>query len=42
MEELRAKVAKQLEEMPLDMFEKYCEVREYKEDITDKNGAIPF
>jgi len=42
MHDLRNAVVKQLSEMTLEMFKKYCEVREYKEDVTDKNGAIPL
>ena len=42
MEQLRFSIVKQLTEMPLDMFKKYCEVRKYEKYITDKNGAIPF
>lgn len=42
MEQLRSSVIKQLQDMSLEMFKKYCEVREYKEDVQDKNGAIPF
>lgn len=42
IEDLRAGVIKQLSEMTLEKFKLYCEVREYKTDIQDKNGAIPF
>jgi len=42
MEELRAGVVKQLSEMPLEMFKKYCEVREYMVDKMDHRSSIPL
>ncbi len=42
MEQMRADIVKQLSEMTLDKFKKYCEIREYKVDVHDEKGSIPF
>lgn len=42
IEELRVGIVKQLEEMPLEKFKKYCEIREYNIDVMDEKQSIPL